>query len=146
VTVRNMAAIAIMALSVAVGHPAAQTTNFQAKIPFAFVVNAQTLPAGVYIVQRLLEMNAPRQATGVVVIRTADERVYLTAITSRKVNRRHSPNAGSNLSFIQLQGKNYLNQIRIAGDTMVYQFARVPAENNSAAALRIREVALTDVR
>lgn len=115
--------------------------RFQAQVPFHFVVGNQTLPPGTYIVQRLT--GKILDSTGVVVIKTSNDRIYRAVITHRKPERR----AGtvSAIRFSTIQGRHYLGQICVAGDRWCDQLG-TPADRALPNTWPIREVNLVNLR
>jgi len=54
------------------GRAHAQTVTFIAHVPFPFVVGNQTLPPGIYQVQRLMGRPAETDQIGVIVVRRTE--------------------------------------------------------------------------
>jgi hypothetical protein len=141
-TIQKFKALVVMASAIALAMAEGQSTAFQARIPFAFVVDRQTLPAGTYLVETL--PGKTKDGTGVVVIRNEDDRFHVTAITSLRANRARGVNPASRLSFTKSQGKNYLSRFSIAGERKEHEFLQ-PVDETATPAPRGREVVLTSV-
>ncbi len=115
----------LVALLAAEAH--AQVASFQAIVPFPFVVGKQTLPAGTYLVQRHLGKPKRNDGTGLIVMQAVDRHIYKVIVTAAS----DAPDAGraqaSRLIFTTFAGKQYLNRIWVAGDTVAHQLVNVPA-------------------
>jgi hypothetical protein len=100
---------------VPLGKVRAQTMTFRAYVPFPFVVGNQTLPAGVYQVQRLMGRSAETDEIGIIVVRGTDQYVYKAVVTNLAW---HSLASGSSaqLVFARRAGQRYLSELRIAGE------------------------------
>jgi len=94
-------------------HAAARVFSFRASVPFQFVVGRETLPASTYIVEVLLGQSQVWDATGVIVLKTPDGRVYRTAFTTVAAERGRN-SAHSSLVFSQLRDKYYLTLVTMA--------------------------------
>lgn len=144
--IRNLAIIEILALICTANLAQAQTSTFQATVPFEFVVGDQTLPSGTYIVERLLGKRTIGDATGVVVIKTADQQIYMVLITrlgaGRGARNKSTRNQISRLLFALVHDKQYLSEIWVAGDKAAHQLVHVPEEKTP----RVSEVALIGIR
>lgn len=123
---------------------AAQTSTFLATVPFAFVVGNETLPPGTYIVERLLGKGTGRDTAGVVVVRSEDQQIYKAIITRLDKNYLRRPKS-SRLLFTGFQGKQYLDQIWVAGDEAAQRLANVPQESATKGAGRVRQIALVSL-
>jgi hypothetical protein len=100
---------------VPLGKPRAQTMTFRVYVPFPFVVGNQTIPAGVYEVQRLMGRPAGADEIGMIVVRSIQSRVYKAMVTNLAW---HPPAPGSSaqLVFARRAGQHYLSGLRIAGE------------------------------
>jgi hypothetical protein len=100
---------------VPLGKIRAQTMTFVAYVPFSFVVGNQTLPPGVYQVQRLMGRPAEVDEVGMIVVRSIESRVYKAVVTNLAW---HPPAPGSRaqLVFARRAGHHYLSELRIAGE------------------------------
>lgn len=108
--------------------PYAQVSSFQASIPFPFVVGKQTLPAGTYVVQRFLGKPKKAEDVGLIVMKTSDHHVYKVIVTAAGEGLRTTSDGESKLIFTNFKGREYLNQVCVAGDAVVHQVANVPPE------------------
>jgi hypothetical protein len=106
----------------------AQVSSFQVTIPFPFAVRNQTLPAGAYVVQRFLGKPKSSADVRVIVMKSKDQHVYKVFVTGSRDESRVVGAARSRLIFINFRGREYLNRICVAGDTVVQQLANVPPE------------------
>jgi len=97
------------------GKASAQTITFRAYIPFPFVVGNETLPAGVYQVQRLMGRSAEGDMIGMIVVRSTDPRVYKAVVTNL-VRQPQASGSGAQLLFARYGGQRYLSELRITGE------------------------------
>ena len=97
------------------GKVPAQTMTFRAYIPFPIVVGNQTLPAGVYQVQRLMGRSAEGDEVGMIVVRSTDPRVYKAVVTNL-VGLPEASGKGAQLLFARHGGQHYLSEFHIAGE------------------------------
>ena len=77
--------------------------SFKVEVPFQFVLNGQTLPAGDYVIER-----TDPAKPNIVTLKRAG-RVSRTIITQRIES--HNPSTESSLVFIRREGKHYLFQV-----------------------------------
>jgi|SRR5580692_288002 hypothetical protein len=103
-------------------------SSFQVTVPFPFVVGNQTLPAGTYVMQRLLGKPKSAADVGVIVIKGGDHHVYKVIMTASGKESRAVGAAGSRSIFTSFKGREYLNRVCVAGDAVVRQLANVPSE------------------
>jgi hypothetical protein len=75
-------------------------------------------------------LGKPKSSTDVrvIVIKSNDQHVYKVLVTSSRDESRVAGAAGSRLIFTSFRGREYLNRICVAGDTVVQQLANVPPE------------------
>lgn len=106
--------VVLGALAVA-AHAQAQTTTFKARVPFPFVVGNQTLPAGIYQVQRLLGRPVEADQVGMIVIRSTDPRVYKAVVTNL-VRQPVEARSSSHLVFANRAGRHYLSEVHVQGE------------------------------
>lgn len=97
------------------GEVQAQTTTFKVQVPFPFVVGSQTLPGGIYQVQRLLGRPAKADQVGLIVIRSTDPRVYKAVVTNL-VRQPLDSNSSSQLVFANRGGQHYLAEVHVQGE------------------------------
>jgi hypothetical protein len=102
--------------------------QFQAAIPFPFVVGKQTLPAGTYVVQRFLGKPKKASDMGVVVMKASEHHIYKVIITASGEKSRVASATGSRLIFTSFKGQQYLNRVCIAGDAVVRELSNLPSE------------------
>ena len=113
--------------------------RFKVDVPFQFVLNGQTLPAGRYVIER-----TDPARPNIVTLKKVDGGIVRVVITQRI--EKDEPSSASSLIFIQRKGKHYLfqvwtvaamngNQIPIAVDKKVIE---QPRNNVSFVTLRAR--------
>lgn len=78
--------------------------RFKVDVPFPFVLNGQTLPAGTYAVER-----TDPARPNIVTLRKVDGGIVRVVITQRI--EKDEPSSASSLIFIQRKGKHYLFQV-----------------------------------
>jgi len=117
---------AVLAVVLSARVVQAEVPSFHAIVPFSFVVGSQTMPAGTYVVQRYL--GKAKDALGIIVMKISDRHVYKVMLTGAVADRSAERGMGSGLIFTTFEGKQYLNRIRLAGDTVVHQLVNVPPE------------------
>lgn len=78
--------------------------RFKVNVPFQFVLNGRTLPAGTYLVER-----TDPARRNLLTIKKADGGVIRAVITQRV--EKDTPSSASSLVFIQREGKRYLFQV-----------------------------------
>ncbi len=108
------------------GSAQAQTLNFKADVPFEFVVGERTLPAGSYVLQRMLGRGSVQDQTGMLVLRSDERKVYEAIITGTVPQPKHGGRVGSRLVFNSYQGRHYLSQVWISGDEVAHKLSRLP--------------------
>jgi len=103
--------IMMVCLSVIVmGVAKAQSAHtFEVEIPFPFILEDRTFPAGKYLVQRI-----DPAKPNVLMFKNADAGIVRLMLTHRVESE--SPSAGSTLVFLRRQEKLYLFQIWTGGD------------------------------
>jgi hypothetical protein len=99
------AVILFFSLIMSVVSANAQSTHrFKVDVPFQFILNGQTLPAGNYVIER-----TDPAKPNIVTLKRADGGVVRVIITQR-VEREH-PSAESSLIFIRRGDRRYLFQV-----------------------------------
>ena len=103
---QSVTAVAVLfALITLVASVKAQSSHgFKVNVPFQFVLNGQTLPAGTYLVERL-----DHSRPNVLTIKNVDTGIVLAVITQRV--EKNSPSGSSSLVFKELGGRQYLFQV-----------------------------------
>jgi hypothetical protein len=103
--------IILVCLSVILtGAAKAQSAHsFEVEIPFPFILEDRTFPAGKYLVQRI-----DPAKPNVLMLKNADARITRLMLTQRVQSE--SPSAVSALIFMRRQEKFYLFQIWTGGD------------------------------
>ena len=103
---KKFAVLSISALILALAVPLlAQTTRLTANVPFEFVVNDQTLPAGEYSITRDF-------SPLVVTIRNADEGTGVLSMVMPETLNSRGYSAPTNLVFRRYGDKYFLSQIK----------------------------------
>src|SRR5215510_9676824 len=92
--------IALLANSV----DAQSAYRFKVDVPFQFVLNGQTLPAGPYVIER-----TDPAKPNIVTLKRVDGGVVRVVLTQRV--EKDEPSTASSLIFIQRNGKHYLFQV-----------------------------------
>lgn len=87
---------------------AQSTHRIKVDVPFQFILNGQTLPAGRYVIER-----TDAAKPNIVTLKKADGRIVRVVLTQR-VERDKSTTAAS-LIFVQRKGKHYVFQVWNAG-------------------------------
>jgi hypothetical protein len=103
--------IMLVCLSVMLtGAAKAQSAHsFEVEVPFPFILEDRTFPAGKYLVQRI-----DPAKPNVLMFKNADARIVRLVLTHRVASE--SPSAVSTLVFMRRQEKLYLFQIWTGGD------------------------------
>lgn len=78
--------------------------RFKIDVPFQFILNGRTLPAGTYVVER-----TDPARPNVVTLKKVDGRIFRLVITQRV--EKDNPSTSSSLIFIEREGKHYLFQV-----------------------------------
>jgi hypothetical protein len=143
VKIEKFTLLVVLSMCLAANAAHVQASSFRAQVPFTFVVGSQTLPAGSYIVQRLL--GKILDSTGLVVIKTSDHRIYRAVITHLKMDRPTEGAGVSKLLFTTFQGQHYLTRICVAGEKVADQLS-TPADSALLQALPVSEVKLVSLR
>lgn len=116
----------------------AQTINVKATIPFDFIVNRSTLPAGAYSLQ---SMGSDGR---VLLVRSSDNRPEALLVTNRSESRQAAEK--SKLVFHKYGDRYFLSQIWVAGNASGHQLPKSPRENEIAQDFSMQEVVLADLR
>ena len=83
---------------------AQSTHRFKVDVPFQFILNGQTLPAGNYVIER-----TDAAKPNIMTLKRADGGVVRVIITQRVETDK--PSTESSLVFIRREGKHYLFQV-----------------------------------
>ena len=94
----------LLLLVVANSVEAQSAYRFKVDVPFQFVLNGQTLPAGKYVIER-----TDPARPNILTLKTVDRRIVRLVITQRV--EKDEPSTASSLIFIQRRGKHYLFQV-----------------------------------
>ena len=103
---QSVRAVAVLfsLITLAASVKAQSSHRFKVNVPFQFVLNGQTLPAGAYLIERL-DFSRPNLVT----IKNVDSGIVRTVITQRI--EKNSPSASSFLVFKEQGGRQYLYQV-----------------------------------
>lgn len=134
VRLKKAYAIGIVAFCFQAASVYAQVSSFQAAIPFPFVVGTQTLPPGIYVVQRYLGRPKHADQPGVIVMKDGNRHIYKVIVTGAGKQGDAGKREGSRLVFTSFRGKQYLNRVLVAGDPVAHQLANLPVEIAAAGA------------
>jgi len=93
----------------------ANTATFTTSVPFPFVVGNQILPAGSYQIQRLLGHPNHADEIGMIVVRSADPRIYKAVVTMLVENSSPSHD-NPRLVFTVIANQHYLAEVWMKGE------------------------------
>jgi hypothetical protein len=94
----------LLLLTVANSVEAQSAYRFKVDVPFPFVLNGQTFPAGTYVIER-----TDPAKPNIVTLKKADGGIARVFITQRV--EKDEPSTASSLIFIKRNGKHYLFQV-----------------------------------
>lgn len=83
---------------------AQSTRKFKVDVPFPFILNGQTLPAGNYVIER-----TDAAKPNIITLTKADGGIVRLVLTQRV--EKDNPSTTSSLIFIRREGKHYLFQV-----------------------------------
>jgi hypothetical protein len=83
---------------------AQSTHRFKVDVPFQFILNGQTLPAGNYVIER-----TDAAKPSIITLTRADGGIVRLILTQRV--EKDNPSTESSLIFIRREGKHYLFQV-----------------------------------
>jgi len=131
---------------VPLGRVRKQTMVLRAHVPFPFVVGNQTLPAGIYQVERLMGKPAEGDQVGIIVLRGADSPIYKALVTNLASPPLALSGGASQLVFERHEGTAYLSEVQIAGEKK-HQISTANPESERAQLERSQEqVGLAELR
>jgi hypothetical protein len=107
-----------LVLLLAAGSAFAQTIHVRGTIPFDFIVNKETLPAGQYTIDSVGLMSDGRT----VAIRAADAKA--TAMINANSVQSSKPSAKTKLVFVRYGDRYFLSQVWLEGSTWGHQFPK----------------------
>src|SRR5215467_9432297 len=97
--------LTVLLLFVVANSVEAQSTyEFKVDVPFQFVLNGQTLPAGTYVIER-----TDPAKPNILTLKKADGGLVCLVITQRV--EKNEPSTASSLIFIQRKERHYLFQV-----------------------------------
>jgi hypothetical protein len=109
-------------LLLAAGSAFAQTIHVRGSIPFDFIVDKETLPAGQYTIDSIGLMSDGRT----VAVRDADAKPK--AMINANSVQSSKPSAKTKLVFVRYGDRYFLSQVWLAGSTWGHQFPKSPRE------------------
>jgi len=83
------------------------------KVPFAFSVGSQRLPAGAYQIELMTHAQAGKDRIEVVVLRGLDRQAYASFVSRLVVVEDQAATPG--LTFRRAQGQEFLTELRVHG-------------------------------
>ena len=97
--------ITVLLIALVASSVAAQSAyRFKVDVPFQFVLNGQTLPAGTYVIER-----TDPARPNIVTLKKVNGGIVRLVITQRV--EKDEPSTASSLIFIQRKGKHYLFEV-----------------------------------
>jgi hypothetical protein len=125
--------IGVLSLVLAAGSALAQTINVRADIPFKFVINKQTLPAGQYSIKTL---NA---SSGRTLLIRSDDSKTASMVSSDSVQS-FKPADQTKLVFRRYGDRYFLSQVWVAGQESGHELPRSGRETEVALDYTLQEV------
>jgi len=113
--------IGVLGLLLAAGSAFAQTINVRANVPFKFIVNKETLPAGQYSIKSLGDSSA--RALFVRSLNGTDK----TTVIANGVEDRAVSNQ-TKLVFLRYGDRYFLSEIWVEGNSSGHQLPKSPRE------------------
>lgn len=129
-----LALVGVLSLFLAAGSAFAQSQEVRAKIPFDFVVNKITMPAGTYSIDRT------GMATNAVVIRGLDCKAAQFVLTTKRGST--TINQQSKLVFHRYGDRYFLSQVWVEGTSHVSLMPKSNLESEVALDLTSKDVIL----
>jgi len=134
---RNLLYAAALALAVTTAA-SAQTINLRVNVPFSFIVNRATLPAGEYSVQSLDDYGK------ILAIRDLDTKA--TSLVVSNPCRSLKSASQTKLIFHRYGDRYFLNQIWVEGNNAGHELSTSAREKEVAMDFTAREVVLMATR
>lgn len=116
----------LVALSILGGYARAQIASFRVRIPFDFVTGHASLPAGNYILQRLLGKPTKQDTVGLIVLQNSDRQIYRAIVTFLAAPPSGSEKSDPKIVFRRSHGRHYLDQVWISADESVHILTNLP--------------------
>lgn len=113
--------IGVLGLLLAAGSAFAQTINLRANVPFKFIVNKETMPAGQYSIKSLGD-----SAGRTLFISSSDQSEKTTVIANGVEDRAASKQ--TKLVFLRYGDRYFLSQIWVEGNSSGHQLPKSPRE------------------
>jgi hypothetical protein len=117
--------VGVLSLLMAAGSAFAQTLHVKGDIPFSFIVNKETLPAGQYDFKSLGLSDGK-----IILVRNADGKAMTTVNNMRAESKDTCQQ--TKLVFTRYGTRYFLHQIWVAGDNAGQQLPKSPRENEVA--------------
>ena len=131
---KQLFAVAILGLLMTTVSAYAQTIRMNADVPFNFIVDRATLPAGEYTI-------ASAGLGDALLIRDADGQVKKVALPNHCESLR--PAGQTKLVFRKYGDRYFLSQVWIEGNTLGHEFPKSSRETEVARDFTMQEVVLT---
>jgi len=116
----------------------AQKTELKANVPFDFIVNGSTFPAGEYSFRSVDTLGK------VLSIRSVNSQTQGMIVSSD--TRSSAPSQQAKLVFHRYGNQYFLAEVWLQGNNMGHAVAKCPLEKEVATTSRMREVALSTAR
>ena len=129
---KQLFALIGLGLLLATASAYAQTVELKANIPFNFIVQGETLPAGEYMIEKLSSGNS------VLAIRSSDQQTQKTVLAIRCESLNASPR--SRLLFHRYGDQYFLSQIWVAGNNSGQQLPKSRRESEVAMDYTVKNV------
>jgi hypothetical protein len=132
--------LVVLLVGLTVGPSQAKAARFRAEIPFEFVIGRYTLPPGQYTFQRLLGKAKAQDSIGILIVRSADSRIYRAIVTALETQMADGQSSDSRLVFTRHEGRHYLDRVWLAGDEVAHVLPNVPREDIVAKEANVGDV------
>ena len=117
--------VGVLGMLLAAGSASAQTIKVKADVPFNFIINKATLPAGEYTL-----MSVGTESARALSIRSADKQNQALVLANHVDSR--TPCKTSKLIFNRYGDRYFLSQVWVAGNDSGRQLPRSPRETEVA--------------
>lgn len=126
------------ALALLVTTASAQTVRLKANVPFSFVVNRATLPAGEYSVESMDDQG--------IVLAIRGSNTKTTNLVKSNACASLKASSQTKLIFHRYGGRYFLNQVWVEGNNLGRELPPSPREKEVAKDFSVQEVALMAAR
>jgi len=117
--------VSVLGLLLAAGSAYAQTINVRANVPFKFIIDKETLPAGQYSIQSLGD------AAGRTLFIHSSDLKQKRMVNTNGVEK-VQPSVNTKLVFLRYGDRYFLSQIWVAGSSEGHQLPKSPRESEVA--------------